>query len=131
MLCPRFDQHLNLALMTRIRIAERADLDLGGRHTGLDQCVTNGSCTAIAKIAFASIATHGAVESNIKRWILPQVSGDLGDTIHLGSRNVRVPAIKVELSIVGPMRHDADCALGASRAYIALCALYAGGSGVF
>jgi hypothetical protein len=119
-LCPCLDQNLNLAVMSLIRSLERAHSYLVRRHPGLHQCATNGSRAAVAQII------PGAVDCDLKRWILHQISGDFGGSAHLGGPNARPQRIEIELPIGGPTDDHTDPARGADRSRHALRTLVAG-----
>ena len=124
-LCLYQDQ--NLALMPTSRIGERAHLNLVSRHTGLHQSVADGIRAVVTQVAVLLIgASHGAIDSDFKRRILHQVSGDVGNCVHAKSRNVHRRGIEVDFLIRGPKLDGANRALGACRSHFALFALEAG-----
>jgi hypothetical protein len=112
-LCARLDQDQYLAFMSAVRIGKGTHLDLVSRHSGLRQRIADGNRPAVAEFAIASTGSpiQGAIYADFQRWILHEVSRNLGNSVHLGTSKARIAAIEAEIPIGRPSRDNTGDAL--------------------
>lgn len=79
------EQHLDPPVASELRIAKRAGLDFVRGHSGLDQCVANGTRAAIAQSLVIRIRS---VDSDLKGRILRHIRGDVVSRALVGSPNL-------------------------------------------
>src|ERR1051326_2735511 len=125
------DQHLDSPILGERGVTERARLDPGSRHSGVDQRGTNGLDPTIAHLLIArggAARIHRAVDPDLEGRILPHVSRDFGNLGGVRSLNVGSAIREREVPVGGPAVDDAGRALPAHRSHPALNTRGAGGA---